>query len=155
MEDEQHMVCQHAVTAVMKPIPLLIPSDLPIEEVLLRFSNDGNQPFVVIEPGGVFVGVITSMDIVEVISSYIGLKSKRMISGFDRFLKGTAKIAGDLISDERMLVQDDARITMAISVMERSHSSFIVVVNKQNIAIGCVELSDIIAYVIQPWSRKV
>ena len=154
MEDEQHMVCQHAVTVVMKPIPLLIPSDLPIEEVLLRFSKDGTQPFVVIEPGGKFVGVITSMDIVEVISSYIGLKSKRMISGFDRFLKGTAQTAGDLIADERMLVQDDARITVAISVMERSHSSFIVVVNKLNIAIGCVELSDIIAYVIQPLSRK-
>ena len=154
MEDEQHMVCQHAVTAVMKSIPFLIPSDLPIEEVLLRFSKDGNQPFVVIETGGEFVGVITPMDIVEVISSYIGLKSKRMISGFDRFLKGTAQTAGDLIADERMLVQDNARITVAISVMERSHSSFIVVVNKQNIAIGCVELSDIIAYVTQPGSRK-
>ena len=154
MEDEQHMACQHAVTAVMKSIPFLIPSDLPIAEVLLRFSKDGNQPFVVIEPGGEFVGVITPMDIVEVISSCIGLKSNRMISGFDRFLKGTAQIAGDLITDERMLVQDDARITGAISVMELSHSPFIVVVNKQNIAIGCVELSDIIAYVIQRGSGK-
>ena len=154
MGDEQLMAGQHVVTAVMKVIPLSISPDLPLHEVLLRFSKAGNQPLVVIEPGGGFVGVITPMDIVEAISSSMGLQNKRMISDFERFLKGSAQTAGDLITDERMLVQDHARISEAISVMERTRSSFIIVVNKQNSAIGCVELSDIIAYVIRSGPRQ-
>lgn len=154
MGDEQLRAGQHAVTAVMKACPLPVPPDLPLHEVFLRFSKDGNRPLVVIGPGGVFVGVITPMDLIEAISSSMGLKSKRMISGFERFLKGTAQTAGDLITDERMVVQDHARITEAISVMERTRSSFIIVVNEQNSAIGCVELSDIIAYVIKPGSQQ-
>jgi CBS domain containing-hemolysin-like protein len=52
-----------------------------------------------------------------------------------------------------MIVHDHARITEALSVMERTRSSFIIVVNEQNSAIGCIELSDIISYVITPGSR--
>jgi CBS domain containing-hemolysin-like protein len=149
MGDEQLRAGQQAVTAVMKACPPPIPPDLPLHEVFLRFSKEGNRPLVVTGPGGVFAGVITPMDIVEAISSSMGLKNKRMISGFERFLKGTAQTAGDLIADERIIVRDHARITEVISVMERTRSSFIIVVNEQNSAIGCVELSDIIAYGIQ------
>jgi CBS domain-containing protein len=133
------------VTAVMKPCPPTLRPDAPLQEVLERFSTMMNHPVAVVRSDGIFVGMILPMDILDAAGSALGLLGSRMISGIDRFLKGTAETAGDLVTQERLVVSDHATVRDALLIMERTRSPSLVVINDSERVVGCLELSDIIA----------
>lgn len=152
MTEKQRDASLQNVTVVMRRSFPSIRHDAPLKEVFLHFSNEGNHPLLVIEADGTYAGMITAEDLIEAIGATLGLKGKRTISVFDRFLKGTAQVARDLTSGEQMVVNDRATITEALQVMERTHSPSLSIINDKNVPIGCIELADIITVLIRSGS---
>ncbi len=138
-------ILQEPVTAVMTRCPLPVHPETPIFRVLEQFSHS-NHPVIVVDSDGTLAGVITSMDIISALTPGGGLGGRHMISELDRFLKSTAQNARDLMSDEPLTVPEDAKICDALQAMEHGHSSSVILLNEKNIAVGCIELADIIAY---------
>jgi CBS-domain-containing membrane protein len=133
------------VTAVMSACPPTIRPDAPLADVLKSFSGMANHPLIVVRPDGIFVGIILPMDILDAAGSALGLIGDRMISGIDHFLKGTAETAGDLVTEQQLVVYDHTMIRDALLVMARTRSPVLVVLNKNERVAGCLRLSDIIA----------
>ena len=149
MEDEIAYVMQEPVTAVMTRCPLPVHPDTPVARVLEQYSHT-SHPVVVAETDGTLAGVITPMDLIEVIAPGKGPNKRHMISGLDRFLKSTAQNARDLMSDEPVTVPHTARISDALETMEHGHATSVILLDEKNVAVGCVELADIIAYLLRP-----
>ncbi len=145
MEKSLEKILQEPVTAVMTRCPLPVHPDTPIFRVLEQFSHS-NHPVIVVDSDGTLAGVITSMDIISALTPGEGFGSRHQISELDRFLKSTAHNARDLMSDEPLTVPEDAKICEALQAMEHGHSSSVILLNEKNIAVGCIELADIIAY---------
>jgi CBS domain-containing protein len=138
-------ILQEPATAVMTRCPLPVHPDTPVFTVLERFSHS-NHPVIVVDTDGTLVGVITPMDLISVLYPGDGQGGRHLISGLDRFLKSTAQNARDLMSDEPLTVPEDTKICDALQAMEQGHSSSVIIVNEKNVAVGCIELADIIAY---------
>lgn len=152
MGEKQRDAALQNVTVAMRNSFPSIRHDAPLQEVFLHFSKEANHPLIVTGADGTYAGMITADDLIEAIGASLGLKGERMISGFDRFLKGTAETARDLASGENLVVNDRATITDALRAMERAHSPSLSVVNDRNVPIGCIELADIIAFLIRSGS---
>lgn len=153
MEEAIEKAIQEPVTAAMTKCPLSILPDAPLFEVLEQFSRQSNHPLIVIDPDGTLSGVITPMDLISALTPGAGFRGRHQISGLDRFLKSTAKNARDLMSDEPITVNENATISDALRTMEHAHSSSVIIVNDKKVAVGCIELADIIAYLHRSLAR--
>jgi CBS domain-containing protein len=151
-EEEIERTLQQPVTAVMTRCPLPVHTDTPLSAILERFSTS-SHPLIVVGNDGSLAGVITPMDLISVLTPGAGATNRHLISGLDRFLKSAAQNAEDVMSDDPLTLTDGARISDALQTMERGHSSSIILVNEKNMAVGCVELTDIIAYLHRSTSR--
>jgi CBS-domain-containing membrane protein len=138
-------VLQQPVSAVMTACPLPIRPDAPLSQILERFSHS-NHPLIVVEPDGKLAGVITPADLISALTPGAVAGEKHLISSLDRLLKSTAQNASDLMSDEPLTVPENAKIADALHAMEHGHSSSVILINRDQQAVGCLELSDIIAY---------
>lgn len=145
MEKSIEKALQEPVITVMTRCPLPIHPDTPISRVFEQFSHS-NHPVIVVDSDGTLAGVITPTDIISVLTPDEGLGGRHLISGLDRFLKSTAQNARDLMSDEPFTVPENAKICDALQAMEHGHSSSVILLNEKNVAVGCIELADIIAY---------
>jgi len=145
LDGHLHSVLQQPVTAVMTGCPLSVPPDTPVTEVLDRFSRAGVHELMVIGCNGTVEGVITSRDVIAAITPGAGTRKDHQISGLDRLLKSTAATARDLVSEESLRIPDNSTIIEALSAMEHSFASSLIVVDGNNIAVGCVDLSGILA----------
>ncbi|MDP3565008.1 MAG: CBS domain-containing protein [Methanoregula sp.] len=135
---------------LMKRCPLSILPDLPLSEIIQRFSEANNFPLMVIEPDGTYAGVITPMDILAAISPAAGIRHAPSISGLDRLMKSTARTARDLMTEGEGSLFEDAEVSDAIRLMERTHSTLIIVLNNEQKPVGCITLSDIIGGLVHP-----
>jgi CBS domain containing-hemolysin-like protein len=133
-------------TAVMAACPLSILPDAPLSDVFDRFSRQSNHPLIVIDKDGTVSGVITPVDLIAAITPLSGFRGRHHISGLDRFLKSTARTAHDLMSEETLLVHEKATISDVLRRMEHAHATSVIIVDAAKKPVGCVELSDIIAY---------
>lgn len=152
MGEKQSDTALQNVTVAMRSSFPTIRHDASLKEVFLHFSNEGNHPLIVTGADGTYAGMITAEDLIDAIGASLGLKGERMISGFDRFLKGTAQTAADLASGEKMVVNARATITDALRAMERTHSPSLSIIDDRNVPVGCIELADIIAFLIRSGS---
>jgi len=145
-------ILKEPVAAVMTACPLPVRPDTPLSVVLERFSHS-NHPLTVVDADGTLAGVITPMDLISVLTPDEAPGGRHQISGLDRFLKSTAQDARDLMSDEPLTVPENAKIADALQAMEYGHSSSVILMNSKDQAVGCIELSDIIAYLVRSLPR--
>ncbi|MDD1687251.1 CBS domain-containing protein [Methanoregula sp.] len=152
MEKAIEKILNEPVTAVMTACPLPVRPDMPLSVVFERFSHS-NHPLTVVDADGTLAGVITPMDLISVLTPDEAPGGRHQISGLDRFLKSTAQDARDLMSDEPLTVPENAKIADALQAMEHGHSSSVILMNSMDQAVGCIELSDIIAYLVRSLPR--
>jgi CBS domain-containing protein len=152
VEEEIEKILKEPVRAVMTRCPLPLHPDTPLSSVFEQFSHS-NHPLIVVDTDGTLAGVITPADLISVLTPCEGPKGRPQISGLDRFLKSTAQNARDLMSDEPLTVPEHAKICDALLAMEHGHSSSVILVDGKNCAVGCIELSDIIAYLCRSLPR--
>jgi len=145
-------ILQEPATAVMTRCPLPVHPDTPILSVLERFSHS-NHPVIVVDTDGTLAGVITPEDLISLLIPGEGHGGRHLISGLDRFLKSTAQNARDLMSDEPLTVPEDTKICDVLQAMEHAHSSSVILMNGKDVAVGCIELADIIAYLYRSLPR--
>ncbi len=141
---------EQSVNTIMSPCPLRVHPETSFLHVLERYAEQGNLPLIVVNQDGTLAGVITPMDLISALTPGDGSGGRFLISELDRILKSTAQNAQDLISDESNTVPENAKIRDALQAMEHGHTSSVIIVNKQNAPVGCINLADIIAYLIQP-----
>jgi predicted transcriptional regulator len=152
VDETMERILNEPVTAVMTRCPLPVHTDTPLSTILERFSSS-SHPLVVVEKDGRLAGVITPMDLISVLVPAAGPSNRHLISGLDRFLKSAAQNAEDVMSDEPLTLPEGARISDALREMEHGYSSSIILIDTQNVAVGCVELTDIIAYLFRSEPR--
>ena len=145
VEKTLEKILQQPVSAVMTACPLPLKPDVPLSHILERFSHS-NHPLTVVESDGRLAGVITSADLISVLTPGAVPGERHGIPGLDRLLKSTAQNARDIMSDEPLTVPETAKIADALHVMEHGHSASVILINANHQAVGCIELSDIIAY---------
>ena len=137
------------VTAAMTLCPIPVRPDTSFSHVLLQYSRQSDHPVIVENPDGTLAGVITPKDLISALIPADGTGGRYLISDLDRILKSTAQNAGDILSDEPLTVPEHAQIRDALLVMEHGHSSSVIIVNGKNVPVGCVNLADIIAFLIR------
>lgn len=152
VEEEMEKNLQEPVTAVMTKCPLPVHPDAPLSRVLEQFSRT-NHPVIVVDTDGTLAGVITPIDLISALTPGEGPGGRHSISGLDRFLKSTAQNARDLMSDEPLTIPESSNIGDALQAMEHGHSTSVILLNTKNVAVGCVELADIIAYLYRSLPR--
>jgi CBS domain-containing protein len=153
VEESYEIILQEPVTMAMTQCPLPIHPDTSLFEVFEQFSRQSNHPIIVINPDNTLAGVITPMDIISVLTPGEAAGGRYLISELDRLLKSIAHSASDLLSDEPLTVSEDAKIRDALLAMEHGHSSSVIVVNRKMEPVGCINLSDIIAFLIRSLSH--
>lgn len=141
---------RHPVTEVLRPCPLAIRPDTPVAEVFLKFSHPDVHQLLVIGEDKTVAGVITTRDVIEAITPGAGTLKSHQISGLDRLLKSTATTARDLVSSKPHTIPSTATLLEALREMEHASASSLIITDRTNMAIGCIDLAGILAFLGSP-----
>ncbi len=120
--------------------------ETPLAIVFEKFSERGRHDLIVLEEDGSFVGVIMLTDILGCINPQMGIHAGRRAAGLLCMLRGADQTAGDLVTRSHIAIPDDSTVADALAHMARDQRPYLVVVNGEGVAVGCIELSDIIAF---------
>jgi CBS-domain-containing membrane protein len=121
----------------------------PLAEVLAKFSERGRHDLIVLEEDGTFVGVIMLIDILGCINPQMGIRGGRRSAGLLCMLRGADQTAGDLVTRSHIAIPADATVGGALTHMARDQHPYLVVVDAAGKAVGCIELADIIAFLLE------
>ncbi|MFA4860827.1 CBS domain-containing protein [Methanoregula sp.] len=146
MDDVIQRAALYPVTDVMTSCPLSVHPETPVPEILDLFSRPNLHQVLVIGDDEKVYGVITTRDIIAAVTPGAGSLKGHQIAGLDRLLKSTASAARDLVSDEPLSISMTATLLDALKAMEHSFSPSLIVVDKNNRAVGCVNLAGILSF---------
>jgi CBS domain-containing protein len=122
--------------------------DTPIAEVYQSFSRRGCADIVVCDEEGHFQGMITRMDLLRSISPGVGVRSRRKTGCLECIIRSGSMRAGQVMSRSHITVADSATIAAAMVSMEKNRHPDVIVVDENNVAMGIVEMCDILAFFI-------
>ncbi|OPX72397.1 MAG: CBS domain protein [Methanoregulaceae archaeon PtaU1.Bin059] len=120
--------------------------DTPIAQCIRHFSQRGCRDLVVTDSDGRFLGVITPFDFLTQISPTIGVRSRKKSGCIECILSGDASTAEDIMTRRHIAVNEDTPISEALRLLEKYHHPDLVVINREGIAIGVVEICTIISH---------
>lgn len=142
----------------MRDINTLISSDLmthdferilpetPIDHCITHFSRRRCRDLVVTDREGHFLGVITPFDLLTQLSPTIGVRSRKKSGCIECIIQGDASTAEDIMTRQHITVHADTPVTEALRLLEKFHHPDLVVVDRQGVAEGIVEICTIIAH---------
>jgi predicted transcriptional regulator len=120
--------------------------ETPIDHCITHFSRRGCRDLVVIDREGHFLGVITPFDLLTQLSPIIGVRSRKKSGCIECIIRGDASIAEDIMTRQHITVHVDTPVTEALRLLEKYHHPDLVVVDRQGVAIGVVEICTLIAH---------
>jgi CBS domain-containing protein len=132
----------HAEFASMHP-------DTPIADIFQSFARRGCMDIIVCDENGKFLGIITKLDLLAAIGPGMGVRSRRKTGCLECIIKSGAKTAGEVMSREHITVARDASVAQAMVAMEKFRHPDVIVVDEEGVAVGVVEMCDIIAFLIR------
>ncbi|RXE55937.1 hypothetical protein ABH15_06945 [Methanoculleus taiwanensis] len=124
--------------------------DTPVAVVLEKFSERGRHDLIVLDENGGFVGVILLTDILGCVVPRLGIRAKKRSAALPSdllcMMRGGDQRAGDLATRSHIAIPDHATVADALGHMARDRHPYLVVVDAAGAAEGCIEISDIIAF---------
>ncbi len=137
------------IVEIMHPEFTSVHPDTPIAGIFQSFAQRGCQDIIVCDEGGKFLGIITKLDLLAAISPGVGVRSRRKMGCLECILKSGAKSAGEVMSRGHITVPQDASVAQAMVAMEKYRHPDVIVVDGEGVAVGIVEMCDIIAFLIR------
>ncbi|MDG6257995.1 MAG: CBS domain-containing protein [Methanomicrobiaceae archaeon] len=123
--------------------------DTPVGGIFQSFSRRGCQDIIVCDEKGEFQGIITELDLLSAIAPGVGVRSRRKMGCLECIIKSGAKSAGEVMSREHITVSREASVAQAMVAMEKYRHPDVIVVDDEGLAVGIVEMCDVIAFLIR------
>jgi CBS domain-containing protein len=122
--------------------------DTPIAEIYQSFSRRGCADIVVCDEEGHFQGMITKMDLLWSISPGVGVRSRRKTGCLECIIRSGSMRAGQIMSRSHIAIADSTTIAAALVSMEKNRHPDVIVIDENSVAVGIVEICDILAFFI-------
>jgi len=123
--------------------------ETPIAEIYRSFTGRGCADIIVCDEDDRFLGIITRMDLLSGITPGMGIRSRRKMGCLECIHKSAALHAGDLMTRSHVTVPASATVAETLQAMEKNRHPDVIVVDEQGIAVGLVEMCDIIAFLVR------
>jgi predicted transcriptional regulator len=123
--------------------------ETPISEIFRSFAQKGCADVIVIDDAGKFLGIITRLDLLSSITPGMGIRSRRKMGCVACILMSAARHAREVMSRGHITVPDTYTLGDTLVFMEKARHPDVIVVNTNGIAIGHVEMCDIIAFLVE------
>ena len=123
--------------------------ETPISEIFRSFARKGCADVIVIDDAGKFLGIITRLDLLSSITPGMGIRSRRKMGCVACILMSAARHAREVMSRGHITVPDTYTLGDTLVFMEKARHPDVIVVNTDGIAIGHVEMCDIIAFLVE------
>jgi len=123
--------------------------ETPVADIYRSFTGRGCDDIIVCDKDNRFLGIITRMDLLSGITPGMGIRSRRKPGCLECIHKSAALHAGDLMTRSHVTVPVSATIAETLQAMEKNRHPDVIVVDERGIAVGLVEMCDIIAFLVR------
>ena len=123
--------------------------DTPIDEIYRLFSKEWCTDLIVIDDQDHFTGIIHKLELLFSVSPGVGVRSRRKSSSLTHIIRSTATCAKELMTNDHITIADNASVTDAIIAMEKNRHPDLIVIDKNGIATGIVQVNDIIKFLLE------
>lgn len=120
--------------------------DTPIALCISHFSQRGCRDLVITDSDGRFLGVVTPFDLLTQISPTIGVRSRKKSGCIECIIRGDASTADDIMTRQHITVHEDTPVSEALRLLEKYHHPDLVVINREGIVRGVIEICSIISH---------
>lgn len=118
----------------------------PLSSIFQRYAAPGCEDIIITDDEGMYLGVITPMDLLATVAPAIGLKSRRKGACVDCLVKSSAEAAEELMTRDHPTITGETTLEDALHHMARFRKPRAVVLDDRRMVVGVVTLCDIIAY---------
>lgn len=123
--------------------------DTPLSDIYRIIAQSGRKDIVVIDENGRFAGMISELDLLSSIGPGMGIRSRKKTGCIDCIIKSGAQRAREVMSRSHITVPPSCTIEQAMVSMEKNRHPDVIVTDENGVAVGMVELTDIIAFLVQ------
>lgn len=120
--------------------------ETPIDHCITHFTHGGCRDLIVTDRGGRFLGVITPFDLLTQMSPIIGVRSRKKSGCIECIIRGDASTAEDIMTRQHITVHADTPVKEALRLLEKYHHPNLVVVDRQGVVVGVVEICSIVGH---------
>ncbi len=121
----------------------------PVADIYRSYTRKGCFDIIVCDEACHFLGIITRMDLLSAITSGMGIRSRRKLGCLECLHESEALHASELMTHSHVMVPDTATIAETLLAMEKNRHPDVIVVDADGIALGLVEMCDIIAFLVR------
>jgi len=137
------------ITEIMQKDFSRVHPETPVAEIYRSFTRRGCVDIIVCDDECRFLGIITRMDLLSAITPGMGVRSRRKLGCLECLHKSAARHAEELMTRSHVTVPDSATVAETLLAMEKNRHPDVIVVNDEGIALGLVEMCDIIAFLVR------
>jgi len=123
--------------------------DTPIDEIYRLFSKEGCTDLIVIDEQDHFTGIIHELELLYSVSPRVGVRSRRKSTSVTHIIRSTASCAKELITKDHITIPDNTSVADAIIAMEKNRHPDLIVIDKNGIVTGIVQVNDIIKFLME------
>lgn len=120
----------------------------PLSGIYRIFAQRGRPDIIVTDDDGRFLGLVTELDLLRAISPGLGVRTRRKTGCIECLVANTDRRAADIMSWTHITVPLTATVEQAMVRMEKNRHPDVIVVEDDGVAIGVVEMCDIIAFLL-------
>ncbi|MDH7510493.1 MAG: CBS domain-containing protein [Methanolinea sp.] len=118
----------------------------PLPFCIHHIIADRCRDLYVTDDGGRFLGVITPSDILAHLGPGMGVRSRKKSHHLGTLLSRDDLCAEDIMSRGHIAVMQDTPLSEALRLMEKHHHPDLVVVNREGVLVGIVDVCSILSY---------
>ncbi|WFN33665.1 CBS domain-containing protein [Methanogenium sp. S4BF] len=137
------------ITEIMEVNFAQVHPETPVADIYRSFTQKGCFDIIVCDEECRFLGIITRMDLLSAITPGMGIRSRRKLGCLECLHKSAALHASELMTRSHVTVPDTATIAETLQAMEKNRHPDVIVVDTDGIALGLVEMCDIIAFLVR------
>jgi len=118
----------------------------PLDTCIRHIVGDRCSDLYVTDEEGHFLGVITPFDVVAHLGPGMGVRSRKKSHHLGPLLSRDDLCAQDIMSRGHIAVMQDTPLSEALRLMEKHHHPDLVVVNREGVLVGIVDVCSILSY---------
>lgn len=135
-----------ALTELMSHQFEAIPPEMPLRELFQRLIDIGCGDLVVLDSKGRFMGVISGIDLLGVVGTFIGVRSMKRGSCIDYLMKRGIGTAADLMKRGHIVISRDGTVREAMRLMEKNRYPELFVIDDDGRVMGRIDACSIIKH---------
>jgi CBS domain-containing protein len=118
----------------------------PLAACIRHLMSGRCRDLYVTDAGGHFLGVITPLDLMAHLGPEMGVRSHKKSHHLGTLLSRDDLQAGDVMTRGHIAVSQDTPLSEALRLMEKHHHPDLVVVDREGVMVGIVDVCSILSY---------